>query len=81
VVTVTVIVRETIASVRIAVDTGAQTAKKSLVSTLVLPRPLPNLEVVFPMVVASASWLKANRNSRVSNQTLVLSETRGSGHG
>ena len=47
----TAIVRGGIADVRLAVEVGAETAEKfgQLVSSLVIPRPLPNLEAVLPI--------------------------------
>ncbi len=47
----TAIVRGGIADVRLAVEAGVQTAEQfgQLVSSLVIPRPYPNLEVVLPI--------------------------------
>lgn len=75
----TAIVRGNISDVRLAVEAGAQAAEEfgQLVSTLVLPRPLPNLEVVFPIGSRLSDLMEAERNSRVSNQAIGLIETRG----
>src|SRR5919202_6822235 len=47
----TAIVRGAIAEVRIAVEAGVQHAKEEgqLLSSLVIPRPFPNLEAIFPI--------------------------------
>jgi Carbon dioxide concentrating mechanism/carboxysome shell protein len=47
----TAIVRGAIADVRLAVEAGEQTAKQfdQFVSSLVIPRPFPNLEIVLPI--------------------------------
>lgn len=75
----TAIVRGNISDVRLAVEAGAQAAGEfgQLVSTLVLPRPLPNLEVVFPIGSRLSDLMEAERNSRVNNQAIGLIETRG----
>lgn len=75
----TAIVRGKITDIRIAVEAGAKTAKEfgQLVSTLVLPRPLPNLEVVFPIGSRLSDLDDSDRHSRVSKQAIGLIETRG----
>lgn len=75
----TAIVRGRVANVRIAVDVGAQTARDfgQLVSTVVIPRPLPNLEAVFPLGSRLSDLVQANDQKRVSNQAIGLIETRG----
>ncbi|MGB6167040.1 MAG: BMC domain-containing protein, partial [Geitlerinemataceae cyanobacterium] len=47
----TAIVRGRIANVRLAVEEGARTAEQfgQLISKLVIARPMPNLEVIFPI--------------------------------
>ena len=74
----TAIVRGGIADVRLAVEAGAQTAEQfgQLLSTLVIPRPLPNLEAVLP-IGCRLSQLAAGQQSRLSNQAIGLLETRG----
>lgn len=74
----TAIVRGRIADVRIAVEAGVQTAKQfgQQVSTLVIPRPLPNLEAVLP-IGYRLSQLANGATSRLSNQAIGLLETRG----
>lgn len=75
----TAIVRGKIANVRIAVEVGAQTAREfgQLVGTLVLPRPLPNLEEVFPIGSRLSDLLETKPYCRVTNQAIGLIETRG----
>lgn len=74
----TAIVRGGIADVRLAVEVGAETAEKfgQLVSSLVIPRPLPNLEAVLPISGYLAN-LTQRGTSRLSNQAIGLLETRG----
>jgi carbon dioxide concentrating mechanism protein CcmO len=74
----TAIVRGNIADVRLAVEAGVQTAEQfgQLVSSLVIPRPYPNLDIVLPInrlteIMADGSY------SRLSNQAIGLVETRG----
>ncbi len=74
----TAIVRGGIADVRLAVEAGVQTAEQfgQLVSSLVIPRPYPNLDIVLPInrlsqIIEDASY------SRLSNQAIGLVETRG----
>ncbi len=75
----TAIVRGGIADIRMAVEIGAQTAEEfgQQVSTVVITRPLPNLEEVLPIGSRAYELSQANRNSRVSNQAIGLIETRG----
>jgi carbon dioxide concentrating mechanism protein CcmO len=75
----TAIVRGRIASVRLAVEAGAQTAEEfgQLISTVVIPRPLPNLEAVFPIGSRLSDLVEGEHDSRVSNQAIGLIETRG----
>lgn len=74
----TAIVRGGIADVRLAVEVGAETAEKfgQLVSSLVIARPLPNLEAVLPISGYLAN-LADRGTSRLSNQAIGLLETRG----
>ncbi|NEO32117.1 MAG: BMC domain-containing protein [Symploca sp. SIO3C6] len=75
----TAIVRGTIAEVRIAVQAGVEHAQQEgrLHSSTVLPRPFPNLEVVFPIGSKLLEQLSGYNHGRISNQALGLLETRG----
>ncbi len=76
----TAIVRGKTADVRLAVEEGARTAEQfgQLVSKLVLPRPMPNLEAIFPIGTHLVELVQQQRGySRLSNQSLGLLETRG----
>jgi carbon dioxide concentrating mechanism protein CcmO len=76
----TAIVRGKIADVRLAVEEGAKTADKfgQLVSQLVIPRPMPNLEAIFPIGSHLAEIAQQQRGySRLSNNSIGLLETRG----
>ncbi|AFZ43840.1 microcompartments protein [Halothece sp. PCC 7418] len=76
----TAIVRGKTADVRLAVEEGAKTAKQfgQLISKLVIPRPMPNLEAVFPIGTRLVELAQQNRGySRLSNRAIGLLETRG----
>lgn len=76
----TAIVRGPIADVRLAVEEGAKMAEQldQLISKLVIPRPMPNLEVIFPIGSHLAEIAQQQRGySRLSNQAIGLLETRG----
>ncbi|MGC9502443.1 BMC domain-containing protein [Baaleninema sp.] len=76
----TAIVRGRYPDVRLAVEEGAKTAEQfgQLVSKLVIPRPMPNLEVVFPLGSRLAELCQEQRGySRLSNRAIGLLETRG----
>ncbi len=75
----TVIVRGRFADVRLAVSQGAETAKQfeQYVSSLVLPRPLPNLELVLPISKDFARIAAQQEGSRISTHAVGLLETRG----
>ncbi|NEO25381.1 MAG: BMC domain-containing protein, partial [Kamptonema sp. SIO4C4] len=76
----TAIIRGKTADVRLAVEEGAKTAEQfgQLVSKIVLPRPMPNLEVIFPIGTHLLEITQEQRGySRLSNQSLGLLETRG----
>jgi carbon dioxide concentrating mechanism protein CcmO len=75
----TAIVRGGIADVRLAVEAGVQTAEQfgQLVSSLVIPRPYPNLEVVLPITNRLSKLMEEGNYSRLSNQAVGLVETRG----
>lgn len=75
----TAIVRGGIADVRLAVEAGVQTAEQfgQLVSSLVIPRPYPNLDVVLPITNRLSRIMEEGSYSRLSNQAVGLVETRG----
>ena len=76
----TAVVRGNIADVRLAVEEGTKTAEKfgQLVSKSVIARPMPNLEVVFPLGSHLAELIQKRRGySRLSNRSIGLLETRG----
>ncbi|MDR9405390.1 MAG: BMC domain-containing protein, partial [Halothece sp. Uz-M2-17] len=76
----TAIVRGKTADVRLAVEEGAKTAEQfgQLISKLVIPRPMPNLEAVFPIGTRLVELAQQNRGySRLSNRAIGLLETRG----
>lgn len=75
----TAIVRGGIADVRLAVEAGAQTAQQfgELISSLVIPRPLPNLEAVLPIGARLSQLAQSGGTSKLSNMAIGLIETRG----
>ncbi|MBD2580045.1 BMC domain-containing protein [Oscillatoria sp. FACHB-1406] len=76
----TAIIRGKTADVRLAVEEGARTAEQfgQLVGKMVLARPMPNLEAIFPIGKHLAAIAHIQRGySRLSNQSLGLLETRG----
>ena len=76
----TAVVRGNIADVRLAVEEGAKTAEKfgQLVSKLVIARPMPNLEAIFPIGSHLIELTQKRRGySRLSNRSIGLLETRG----
>ena len=76
----TAVVRGNIADVRLAVQEGAKTAEKfgQLVSKLVIARPMPNLEAIFPIGSHLVELTQKRRGySRLSNRSIGLLETRG----
>lgn len=76
----TAIVRGKIADVRLAVEEGAKTAEQfgQLISKLVIPRPLANLEAVFPIGSHLVEIARQQRGySKLSNRSIGLLETRG----
>ncbi len=75
----TAIVRGKTADVRLAVEEGAKTAAKfgQLISQIVIPRPMPNLEVIFPIHSYLLEIARQQGHSKLSNQALGLLETRG----
>lgn len=75
----TAIVRGGVADVRLAVQEGAERAEQfgQVLSTLVIPRPMPNLEAVLPIGNRLAQLATGRGHSRLSNQAVGLLETRG----
>jgi len=76
----TAVVRGRYPDVQLAVEAGAQTAEQfgQFVSQLVIPRPMPNLEVVFPLGSRLGDFVEERRtSSRLSNRAIGLLETRG----
>jgi carbon dioxide concentrating mechanism protein CcmO len=74
----TALVRGRITDVRLAVQAGAEAAEQfgQLVSTSVIARPFPNLDVVLP-INSRLSQYANGEYSRLSNQAIGLLETRG----
>ncbi|MGF1539801.1 MAG: carbon dioxide-concentrating mechanism protein CcmK [Pleurocapsa sp.] len=76
----TAVVRGNIADVRLAVEEGSKIAIQfgGLLSKLVLARPMPNLEAVFPIGSQLIELAQKRRGySRLSNRSIGLLETRG----
>ncbi|MEB3248495.1 MAG: carbon dioxide-concentrating mechanism protein [Merismopediaceae bacterium] len=76
----TAVVRGKVADVRLAVEEGAKTAEQfgQLISKLVIPRPMPNLEAVFPIGSHLVEIAQQQQGySRLSNRSIGLLETRG----
>ncbi|MBD2139046.1 BMC domain-containing protein [Anabaena sp. FACHB-1237] len=74
----TAIIRGGISDVRLAIETGIQTAKQydQPASSLVIPRPYPNLDIVLPINRWHQHFHQSG-HSRLSNQAIGLVETRG----
>ncbi|MBZ8180719.1 BMC domain-containing protein [Oscillatoria salina] len=76
----TAIVRGKTADVRLAVEEGAKTAAQfgQLVGKTVIPRPMANLEAVFPIGTRLVELAQQEQGySRLSNNSIGLLETRG----
>jgi len=75
----TAVVRGRFADVKIAVESGAETAEQfgQFVSKSVIPRPLPNLDAVLPIGSRLAELIEDRGYSRLSKQAVGLLETRG----
>lgn len=75
----TAIVRGGISDVRLAVAEGVERAQQfgQEYSTLVVPRPMPNLEAVLPIGNRLAQLALNRGSSRLANQAVGLLETRG----
>lgn len=75
----TAVVRGNISDVRLAVEAGADTAEQfgQLVAKTIIPRPMPNLEIVLPISDRLSKFAAEQGYSRLSNQAVGLLETRG----
>ncbi len=75
----TAVVRGGISDVRLAVQEGIDLAAQfgQKVSTLVVPRPLANLEAVLPIGTKLAELAKGRHGNPFRNQAVGLLETRG----
>lgn len=76
----TAIVRGNIADVRLAVEEGAKMAEQigQLHTKLVIARPMPNLEAIFPIGSRLVEIAQKQRGySKLSNRSIGLIETRG----
>ena len=76
---VSAIVRGKMAEVRLAIQIGAEEAQRSgqLVSSILLPRPHPNMEYIFPFSSRLLRLMEGERDQRHSSQALGFLETRG----
>ncbi len=75
----TAVIRGGVADVRLAVESGEQTAKQfgQFVSSLVIPRPYPNLNLVLPITNRLSNIAEGASFNRLSNQAVGLVETVG----
>jgi carbon dioxide concentrating mechanism protein CcmO len=75
----TAVIRGGVADVRLAVESGEQTAKQfgQFVSSLVIPRPYPNLNLVLPIANRLSNFADGASYSKLSNQAVGLVETIG----
>ena len=75
----TAVIRGGVADVRLAVESGEQTAKQfgQFVSSLVIPRPYPNLNLVLPITSRLSDIAEGASFNRLSNQAVGLVETVG----
>ena len=76
----TAVIRGNIADVRLAVEEGAKMAEQigQLVSRLIIARPMPNLEIIFPIGSHLVEMAQQQRGySKLSNRSIGLLETRG----
>ncbi len=75
----TAIVRGTVADVRLAVEEGVKVAEQfgQLVSKLVIPRPMPNLEAIFPIGSHLVEIAQQQRGYSRLGSSIGLLETRG----
>ncbi|WP_414624467.1 BMC domain-containing protein [Calothrix sp. CCY 0018] len=75
----TAVIRGGVADVRLAVESGEQTAKQfgQFVSSLVIPRPYPNLNLVLPITNRLSKFSEGASYNKLSNQAVGLVETIG----
>ena len=75
----TAVVRGNTAEVRLAVEVGIETAEKfgQLISSTVIPRPLPNLEAVLPIGGRLLELASGRVSGQFRNMAIGLLETRG----
>jgi carbon dioxide concentrating mechanism protein CcmO len=75
----TAVVRGGISDVRLAIEIGEDTAAQfgQKVSTIVIARPMPNLEAVLPIGSKLAAVIGEGDRTRFRNQAVGLLETRG----
>ena len=75
----TAVVRGGVADVRLAIDSGAETAKEfgQLISHSVIPRPLPNLEAVLPIGSLLFKLSQGRVSAEFRNKAVGLIETKG----
>lgn len=76
----TAVVRGGVSDVRLAVQTGEEVAAQygQKASSVVIPRPMPNLEVILPIGAKLAQLVSGRGRSRLnSNYAVGLLETRG----
>lgn len=75
----TAVVRGGISDVRLAIDVGKDTAEQfgQRVSTVVIARPMANLEAVLPIGSKLAQLAAGQEGNRFRNQAVGLLETRG----
>jgi carbon dioxide concentrating mechanism protein CcmO len=75
----TAVIRGNISDVRLAVEAGADVAEQfgQLISKTIIPRPMPNLEVVLPISNRLSKYASEQGHSRLSNMAVGLLETRG----
>jgi len=75
----TAVIRGGVADVRLAVEAGEQTAQQfgQFISSLVIPRPYPNLNLVLPIISKIGNIAEGETYSKLSNQAVGLVETIG----
>ncbi|MBE9010612.1 BMC domain-containing protein [Pseudanabaenaceae cyanobacterium LEGE 13415] len=75
----TAVVRGGISDVRLAVEVGAETVEQfgMKVSTVIIPRPMPNLDEVLPIGSKLAAMVGKHTTNQFSNLAVGLLETRG----
>ncbi|MER3431853.1 MAG: carbon dioxide concentrating mechanism/carboxysome shell protein [Leptolyngbya sp. ERB_1_1] len=75
----TAVVRGGISDVRLAVEVGAETVEQfgMKVSTVIIPRPMPNLDAVLPIGSKLAAMIGKHSTNQFRNLAVGLLETRG----